>query len=83
MPALTHHPPTHPPPPTNTRTRARARPQVIFMAPQERLDELRPEVAAAMEGRATLTTALEGMLEVGARRGQPRRARAEPVCWID
>jgi hypothetical protein len=35
------------------------------MAPQERIDELRPEVAAAFEGRASLTTAISGMLEVG------------------
>jgi hypothetical protein len=35
------------------------------MAPQEQIDQLRPEVAAALEGRATLTTALKGMLEVG------------------
>jgi hypothetical protein len=44
----------HPPPP-----------KVIFMAPQARLDEIRSEVEAAMAGRATLTTALAGMLEVG------------------
>ncbi|GBF87560.1 haloacid dehalogenase-like hydrolase [Raphidocelis subcapitata] len=37
---------------------------VIFMAPQQRIDELRPEVEAAMEGRASITTAISGMLEV-------------------
>jgi hypothetical protein len=33
------------------------------MAPQPRIDELRPEVEAAMAGRASLTTAITGMLE--------------------
>ncbi|KIZ03474.1 hypothetical protein MNEG_4483 [Monoraphidium neglectum] len=52
--------------------------KVIFMAPQEQIDQLRPEVAAALEGRATLTTALKGMLEVlplGASKG-------EGVRWL-
>ncbi|KAI8464194.1 MAG: HAD-like domain-containing protein [Monoraphidium minutum] len=47
--------------------------KMIFMAPQERIDELRPGVEAALAGRATLTTALSGMLEVlplGASKGQ-------------
>lgn len=34
------------------------------MAPQPRIDALRPAVAAAMEGRGSLTTAVSGMLEV-------------------
>lgn len=38
--------------------------KVIFMAPQPTLDRLRPEVAAEFGARATLTTALSGMLEV-------------------
>lgn len=38
--------------------------KVIFMAPQPRLDEIRPVIEQAMLGRASLTTALSGMLEV-------------------
>ncbi len=39
--------------------------KMIFMAPQSRIDVMRAEVETAMAGRASLTTALEGMLEVG------------------
>lgn len=38
--------------------------KLIFMAPQPRLDELRPSIEAMVAGRASLTTALTGMLEV-------------------
>lgn len=38
--------------------------KVIFMAPQDRIDQIRPEVEAALSSRASLTTALSGMLEV-------------------
>lgn len=38
--------------------------KMILMAPQPRIDEIRPAVAKLMEGRATLTTALSGMLEI-------------------
>lgn len=41
------------------------------MAPQARIDEIRPEVEAALGGVASLTTALSGMLE--ARRARLRR----------
>lgn len=41
--------------------------KLIFMASQSRIDEIRPVVEAAMHNRATLTTALSGMLEVGGR----------------
>lgn len=38
--------------------------KLIFMADQPRIDEIRPEVEAAFAGRANLTTAISGMLEV-------------------
>lgn len=47
--------------------------KLIFMAPQPRIVELRPVVERAMAGRASLTTAIPGMLEVlplGASKGE-------------
>ncbi|KAG2443542.1 hypothetical protein HXX76_001894 [Chlamydomonas incerta] len=38
--------------------------KMIFMADQDRIDALRPAVEALLAGRASLTTALTGMLEV-------------------
>eukprot|EP00873_Tetraselmis_striata_P023847 jgi/Tetstr1/444111/TSEL_032010.t1 len=38
--------------------------KMILMAEQSRIEEIRPAVATLMEGRATLTTALTGMLEI-------------------
>jgi hydroxymethylpyrimidine pyrophosphatase-like HAD family hydrolase len=48
------------------------------MAPQERIDELRPAITAALGQRASLTTAISGMLEAlpaGASKG-------EGVAWL-
>jgi hypothetical protein len=38
--------------------------KLIFMAPQPVIDAVRPGIEAALEGRASCTTALSGMLEV-------------------
>ncbi|KXZ46767.1 hypothetical protein GPECTOR_41g732 [Gonium pectorale] len=38
--------------------------KMIFMAEQSRIDEIRPGVESLLGGRASLTTALSGMLEV-------------------
>ena len=38
--------------------------KLIFMAPQSRIDEIRPRVQQQLSGRASLTTAIKGMLEV-------------------
>nr|ADF43173.1 HDH1m [Chlamydomonas reinhardtii] len=38
--------------------------KMIFMADQDRIDALRPAAEALLDGRASLTTALTGMLEV-------------------
>ncbi len=39
--------------------------KLIFMAPHARIEEIRPLITQRMAGKATLTTALPGMLEVG------------------
>lgn len=39
--------------------------KLIFMAPQPVIDVVRPVIEAALAGRASCTTALSGMLEVG------------------
>lgn len=44
---------------------ARCAVQLIFMAPHERILELRPQAEALFAGRASLTMAIKGMLEVG------------------
>eukprot|EP00197_Chlamydomonas_leiostraca_P005647 CAMPEP_0202870918 /NCGR_PEP_ID=MMETSP1391-20130828/17200_1 /ASSEMBLY_ACC=CAM_ASM_000867 /TAXON_ID=1034604 /ORGANISM="Chlamydomonas leiostraca, Strain SAG 11-49" /LENGTH=317 /DNA_ID=CAMNT_0049551593 /DNA_START=119 /DNA_END=1072 /DNA_ORIENTATION=- len=52
--------------------------KLIFMAPQTKIDEMRPAVEAALAGSASLTTALTGMLEVlplGASKGSG-------VAWL-
>lgn len=41
--------------------------KLIFMAPQHRIDEIRPLLQQRFQGRASLTTAISGMLEVWAR----------------
>jgi hypothetical protein len=39
--------------------------KLIFMAPQAVIDVVRPGIEASLAGRASCTTALSGMLEVG------------------
>eukprot|EP00191_Tetraselmis_sp_GSL018_P020337 CAMPEP_0177592368 /NCGR_PEP_ID=MMETSP0419_2-20121207/8520_1 /TAXON_ID=582737 /ORGANISM="Tetraselmis sp., Strain GSL018" /LENGTH=354 /DNA_ID=CAMNT_0019083225 /DNA_START=24 /DNA_END=1085 /DNA_ORIENTATION=- len=54
--------------------------KMIFMAEQERIDEIRPLAEKLLAGRASLTTALTGMLEVlplGASKGEGVRMLLE------
>jgi hypothetical protein len=51
--------------------------KVIFMAQHSVIEEIRPEVEAMFEGRASLTTAIPGMLEVGLGLGFSFRAQIE------
>jgi hypothetical protein len=48
--------------------------KLIFMAEEARIAQLRPAVEAMFAGRASLTTAIPGMLEV-------RRLPCAGLCW--
>ena len=48
--------------------------KLLLMAEEARIAQLRPEVEAMFAGRASLTTAIPGMLEV-------RRLHCAGLCW--